>query len=192
MPSFILIHLTVLATVHQCHRQDRTGQDRTVKWSDSIRQTVLQALVTQKFTYSTIYGPVIKVISCKAILLPQTEGFNGIRQAAQMYTPYSISQLASTLYQCCPLVSRFQCTECQTCPGMSWAGHFFTLEIASSHVEIWTPSNTWFLGPTQVHIPNGILIGSAIFCTLKVCPADRLTDQTALMCSNTPHLASAR
>ena len=124
MPSFILTHPTVLATVQQCHRHDRTGQDMTDKWSDSIRQTVLQALVTQKFTYSTIYGPVIKVISCKAILLPQTEGFNGIRQAAQMYTPYSISQLASTLYQCCPLVSCFQCTECQTCPGMFWLATF--------------------------------------------------------------------
>ena len=28
------------------------------------------------------------------------------------------------------------------------------------------PSNTCFLGPTRVHIPNGILIGSAIFAQL--------------------------
>jgi len=27
------------------------------------------------------------------------------------------------------------------------------------------PSNTWFLGPIQAHNPNGILIGSAVFCT---------------------------
>jgi len=25
------------------------------------------------------------------------------------------------------------------------------------------PSSTWFLGPTWVHIPNSILVGSAVF-----------------------------
>jgi len=29
-------------------------------------------------------------------------------------------------------------------------------------VSLWTASNTCFLGPTQVHIPNGIMIGSAV------------------------------
>jgi len=29
-----------------------------------------------------------------------------------------------------------------------------------------TPSNTCFLGPIQIHIPNGISIGSAIFAQL--------------------------
>ena len=31
---------------------------------------------------------------------------------------------------------------------------------------ILAPSNTWFLGPTRVHIPNGISIGSAVFIRL--------------------------
>ena len=44
------------------------------------------------------------------------------------------------------------------------------------------PSNTWFLGPcTQVHNPNGILIGSAVFAGLTSVtdkPTDRPTDHT--------------
>ena len=31
---------------------------------------------------------------------------------------------------------------------------------------IWTPSNTWFPGPTRVLNPNGISIGSAVFAGL--------------------------
>ena len=30
--------------------------------------------------------------------------------------------------------------------------------------EIWSPSNTWSLELTRVHKPNGISIGSAVFC----------------------------
>jgi len=33
---------------------------------------------------------------------------------------------------------------------------------------IWTPSNTGFLGPNQVHNPNSISIGSAIFVRLTL------------------------
>jgi len=36
-------------------------------------------------------------------------------------------------------------------------------KIAPSHAEIWTPSNSRFLGPFWVHGPNDITIGSAIF-----------------------------
>jgi len=39
---------------------------------------------------------------------------------------------------------------------------------------IWTPSNTRFLGPTGVHILNGITIGSAVFCGEYY--SDRQTD----------------
>jgi len=52
------------------------------------------------------------------------------------------------------------------CPyTLQWAP-LSPLKIASSHGGIWTPSNTWFLGPTQVLNPNGILIGSAVFAGL--------------------------
>jgi len=41
----------------------------------------------------------------------------------------------------------------------------FPLKVAPSHGGIWTPSNTWFPGPTRVLNPNGITIGSAAcFC----------------------------
>jgi len=42
------------------------------------------------------------------------------------------------------------------------------LKIARANRGIWTPSNTWFLGPSWVFNPNGILIsiGSAVFAQL--------------------------
>jgi len=41
------------------------------------------------------------------------------------------------------------------------------------------PSNIWFLGPTWVHSPNDISIGSAVFCRAHDCnwPTDRQTDK---------------
>ena len=55
----------------------------------------------------------------------------------------------------------------------------FPLKIAPSHWGSGPPSNTWFLGPTQVHNPNGISIGSAVFAGLTTVtdrPMDRPTD----------------
>jgi len=44
-------------------------------------------------------------------------------------------------------------------------------KIAPSHGKIWTPSNTWFLGPIRVHNPNGMSISSAVFAqTTTECP----------------------
>ena len=43
------------------------------------------------------------------------------------------------------------------------------------------PTNTWFLGPTRVHNPDGISIGSAVFAGLTIV-TDRPTDrQTTLL-----------
>ena len=39
-----------------------------------------------------------------------------------------------------------------------------------------TPSNTWFLGPTQVLNPNGISVGLAIFAGLTAV-TDRQTER---------------
>ena len=42
---------------------------------------------------------------------------------------------------------------------------------------IWTPpSNTWFLGPTQIHNPNGISIDLAVFAGLTI-----VTDRQTLL-----------
>jgi len=50
--------------------------------------------------------------------------------------------------------------------------------------------NTWFLGPTQVHIPNSISIGSAV---LQAYNRNRQTDRTYHSVSNysRPHLAGS-
>jgi len=58
---------------------------------------------------------------------------------------------------------------------------------------IWTPSNPWFLGPTQVTHPNGISIGSAVFAGLmNVTNRQTDTDRPCYcICSNRPHLTVA-
>jgi len=44
---------------------------------------------------------------------------------------------------------------------LQWAAPF-PLRIAISHGVSGPSSNTWFLGPTRVHNPYGILIGAAV------------------------------
>jgi len=69
------------------------------------------------------------------------------------------------------------------------------LKITASHVGSEPLSNTWFLGPTNVHVPNSISIGSAVFVGLIVVPdrqIDGPTDRPCYsVCSSGPHLASA-
>jgi len=45
---------------------------------------------------------------------------------------------------------------------------------------IWTPFNTWFLGPTRPQNPNGISIGSTVFAELTTA-CDRVTDRQATL-----------
>ena len=46
--------------------------------------------------------------------------------------------------------------------------------------EIWTLSNTWFIGPTRFHNPNGISIGSATFAG-HMTVTDRQSDHSTLV-----------
>ena len=54
-------------------------------------------------------------------------------------------------------------------------GRPFTLKISNLHWGSGPPSNTWFFGPTRVHNPNRISIGSAVFAGLTIV-TDRQTD----------------
>jgi len=56
------------------------------------------------------------------------------------------------------------------------------LNIAPFPRGIWTPSNTWFLGPTPVHNPKGILISSAIFAGITIVTDRQTNIQTTLLC----------
>jgi len=69
-----------------------------------------------------------------------------------------------------------------TLKALRRGSHSFTWDLK------WTPSNTWFLGPDRVHIPNRITIGSAVFSGSRSWPADR---PRYSICSNRPHIASA-
>jgi len=58
---------------------------------------------------------------------------------------------------------------------------------------VWTPSNTWFLGPTRVLNPNSISIGSAVLAGLTTVtdwPTDRKAAFTyvVLRCGLTTHI----
>ena len=80
---------------------------------------------------------------------------------------------------------------------MDMSGHLMGQPFSPSKLPllVWESvslSNTWFLGPTRVHIyQNGVSIGTAIFAGLTVV-TDRLTDRLCYsVCSNRPNLASA-
>ena len=69
-------------------------------------------------------------------------------------------------------------------------GRTFPLKIAHSHGRIWTPSNTWFLGPTRVYNPNGVSIGSIVYAGVTIV-TDRPTDRPRYsVCNNRPRLRS--
>jgi len=62
-------------------------------------------------------------------------------------------------------------------------------KTASSLGRSEPPTNTWFLGPTEVHIPNGISIGSDVFAGLMAV-SNRQTDRPRYTCSNRSHLCT--
>jgi len=72
--------------------------------------------------------------------------------------------------------------------GMSCAGTFSPSKIAPSCVGIWTPSNTWFLGPAK----STSQTASGLVQLLLYRQTNRQTDRPCYsVCSNRPHLASA-
>jgi len=77
--------------------------------------------------------------------------------------PPSTPQLASAPYRCYPLLSLFEYIDSRRCPGMSWACSFVPSKLPFRVRSSGPPSNTWFLAPTQDHIPNGISISLVVF-----------------------------
>jgi len=59
-----------------------------------------------------------------------------------------------------------------------------------SRGEMWTPSNTWFLGPTRMHTSNSMPIGSTVCAWAH--DRDRQTNRRPRysVCNNMPHLRS--
>ena len=64
-------------------------------------------------------------------------------------------------------------------------GPLLSPKIAPSNGTCRPQSNTWFLGPTGIHIPNGVPIGSVAFAGLTTA-TDRQT--IPLSCNHRPHL----
>jgi len=61
----------------------------------------------------------------------------------------------------------------------TWTVQSYSLGGANVH-PIYTPSNTCFLKPTRVHIPNGISIGSAALQGFRSWQTDRQTDHATV------------
>jgi len=59
---------------------------------------------------------------------------------------------------------------------LQWDAPFLSSKLSLPMGGPENPSKTWFLGPTRVLNPNGILIGSAVFAGLTSV-TDRSTDQ---------------
>jgi len=79
---------------------------------------------------------------------------------------------------------------------------YFTMDRPSpplksdpSHGGSGPPSNTWFLGPTRLQIPNGISVSSAFFAGLTIVtdrPTNTPIDHTTVVrFSNRPYLSTA-
>jgi len=94
--------------------------------------------------------------------------------------PESTSQTASKSVQ--PFFAQLMPEDPHNLQTLQWAAPF-PLKIASLHGGIWTPSNAWFLGPTHIHNPNSISIGSAIFAEFMIV-ADRQTIYVVLQCDS--------
>jgi len=83
-------------------------------------------------------------------------------------------------HRCCPLANKVENIDC---PSMTLQKCPFLCGNSGP------PTNTWFLGPTQVHVANGISIGSSVFAGLKVATNRHThTDRPRYSRSNKPHL----
>jgi len=141
---------------------------------------------------------VVKVIWHKAASLSHTDGSIVFARWRQWAPPHlihgsldpqvSVSQTAS------PSVQPFLHRSWQRVP-IVYNRPSFSPSKLPIHVGIWTPSNTWFLGLTQIQPPHDISIGSAIFAGLTTVTnrqTDRQTDRPHYSaCNNRPHLAGA-
>jgi len=92
------------------------------------------------------------------------------------YTTASQNRIASLL----PLANEAENTHSR----QVWASPCITLPKSAP----WSggsgpPSNTWFLGPSRVHVPNGSSIGSSVFAGFTLV-TNRLADRPRYTCSN--------
>jgi len=85
-------------------------------------------------------------------------------------------RIESTSQKTSRLVQPFLQNSQQSVPIL-YNGPPFPLKIVSSYRD-WTPSNTWFIGPTRVHNPNDITIVSAVFAGLTIV-TDRQTNHAS-------------
>jgi len=82
---------------------------------------------------------------------------------------------------------RFSCFSQLTADSLYFTmGRPFSPQNVTSHGDLWTPSNTWFPGPTRMH---NRLDRFSRFCRAHECdrPTDRQTDHTT-PCATIRHI----
>ena len=105
---------------------------------------------------------------------------------------------AAGLSQCCCSLRLYIETSCCTTASQNRIASLLQLanEAENTHSrQVWAspcitlpksagpPSNTWFLGPSRVHVPNGSSIGSSVFAGFTLV-TNRLADRPRYTCSN--------
>jgi len=113
------------------------------------------------FWDSMLILPCVKVILHKTALPTHTDGAIRWHQCASYLVHPNQHLHLTDSAPCWVTLSILTTRHIRACPVMGWPS---PAKIAPSCMLIWTPSNTSFLVYAQVHIPNGILIGSAVFC----------------------------
>jgi len=94
-------------------------------------------------------------------------------------------------HRCCQLPNSVRRYSLILCNGLRDVLH---QKFPTSLGRSGPPSNTWFLGLTRVHTPNGTSIGAAVCARLTVVANRqkyRQTRRPRYLCNNRPHLCTA-
>ena len=119
---------------------------------------------------------------------PHTDGSVVFASWRQCALPSNTPESASAPYRCYPLLNRFSSIGLMTAAHRTMPGYVLSRSLYALKIAPSPPSNTWFLRPTRVSVPNGITIGSAAFAGITVVTGRQTDRQTTL----TPSVAIGR
>ena len=120
---------------------------------------------------------------------PNMDGSIVFTRWHQCAPPSSLNPSKSTSQMASPSIQPFLQLMADSAYTLQWAVPFPPQNCPFTSAS-GPPSNTCFFGPTRVHNPNGITIGSAIFAWFTIV-TDRLTDRPSYsLCNNRLHVHS--
>ena len=102
-------------------------------------------------------------VVCYYVQDKYNESMDVYRTTVILYVVDAFICLWISFYRCGPMALMITSGQSNLTPGCIAATHG-RFHGVHQVALVCTPSNTCFLGPTGVQIPNGISIGSAVFC----------------------------